>query len=86
MKTKILKIIHQKKRLFNQSRLEAVRELEKMREEANQKEKKEAAIFAMERIPKLQTGIVSAKVVISVLTELEKEINGLQDGSSEESN
>lgn len=74
MKDEILKLIKNKKMLFKQEVNEGIAELQKIKAEANQREKKEGMLMVMERIPLLKTKIVSAKVVVAVLTELEKEI------------
>jgi hypothetical protein len=78
MKNEILQLIQAKKVLFKQEVNEGVAELQKIKAEAAQRDKKEAMLLVMERIPLIKTKIVSAKVLLSVLTELEKEINDLE--------
>ena len=77
MKNDILQLIKNKKSLFKQELKEGALELQKMKEEMVKKDKREAALLMMERIPILKTKIVSAKVVVAVLTELEKEIDNI---------
>lgn len=82
MKIEILEILTKKKQLFKQELSEGALELKKIREEISKLEKKESALLMMERLPILKTKIVSAKVVIAVLMELEKEINDIQETSN----
>ena len=82
MKIEILEILTKKKQLFKQELSEGALELKKIREEISKLEKKESALLMMERLPILKTKIVSAKVVIAVLMELEKEISEIQETSN----
>jgi hypothetical protein len=79
MKIQVLELIKHKKHLFNQNRLEAIRELEKLREKANKDFNKDGLKSAMQDLPLIKTKLVSAKTVLAVLIELEKEINELQE-------
>jgi hypothetical protein len=86
MKKEILEAITRKKQLFKQELSEGAMELKKIRDEISKLEKKEGALIMMERLPILKTKIVSAKVVIAVLMELEKEVNEAKPDETETTN
>ena len=82
MKTKILKILKEKKSLFNHTRLEAIRELEQLREKANKDFNKDGLKAAMQDLPLIKTKLVTAKTVLALLTEIEKELMKIEEPSN----
>lgn len=75
---KILELINQKKKLYEQDLVQSIQELKKMRDEIKKNPEK-APEITMQKYPPLQAKIVGQKTAIKLLLELEDEIKKLNE-------
>jgi hypothetical protein len=81
MKKEILEVIKLKKMLYNQQRNEAIVELRKLQAESIRDKEKNTLDIIMNKFPEAKLKLISSKIVLAVLQELEQDIVKIDEAS-----